>query len=133
LKEDWLRRRWFDFRQGHSIYLIFLLSFSNFVLIFHRLLIERISFLEGILSELWVFVIIFVLIYIPVAIVIGVWHRKNQIKVETDVIFRQYPTMAKMFRLLIDMGEGKATKEEIEKTRKFLKMIEDGKGHSKQN
>lgn len=125
-----MRRRWFDFRQGHSIYLIFLLSFSNFILIFHRLLIERVSFLEGIFSELWVFVIIFILAYIPVAILIGAWHRKSQIKVETDVVFRQYPTLAKMFRLLIDMEEGKASKEEIEKTRKFLISIEEGKSQS---
>lgn len=125
-----MRRRWFDFRQGHSIYLIFLLSFSNFILIFHRLLIERVSFLDGILSDLWVFALIFILGYIPVAILIGAWHRRNQIKVETDVVFRQYPTMAKMFRLLIDMGEGKASKEEIESTRKFLQSIEDGKGQS---
>ena len=120
-----MRRRWFDFRNGHSIYLIFFLSFSNFVLIFHRLLIERMTFLDGILSELWVFALIFILLYIPVAILIGAWHKRNQIRIETDVVFSQYPTLAKMFRLLIDMGEGKASKEEIESTRKFLKNIEN--------
>lgn len=130
MNKNWTRRRWFDFRQGHSIYLIFFLSFSNFILIFHRLLIERVSFLENILSELWVFALIFILFYIPVAILIGVWHRKNQIKIETDVVFRQYPTLARMFRLLIDMGEGKASQEEIDRTRKFLKQIEEGKGQS---
>ena len=125
-----MHRRWFDFRQGHSLYLIFLLSFSNFVLIFHRLLIERIPFLDKILSELWVFALIFILFYIPVAILIGTWHRRNQIKIETDVTFRQYPTLARMFRLLIDMEEGKASQEEIDRTRKFLKQIEEGKGQS---
>ena len=123
-----MRRRWFDFRNGHSIYLIFFLSFSNFVLIFHRLLIERVSFLDGILSNLWVFALIFILLYIPVAILIGAWHKRNQIRIETDVVFSQYPTLAKMFRLLIDMGEGKASQEEIESTRKFLKQIEEGEG-----
>ena len=123
-----MKRRWFDFRNGHSIYLIFFLSFSNFVLIFHRLLIERISFLDGILSDLWVFALIFILLYIPVAILIGAWHKRNQIRIETDVVFSQYPTLAKMFRLLIDMGEGKASQEEIDSTRKFLKQIEEGKG-----
>ena len=43
MKNGWLRRRWLDFRFGHSIYLIFALSFINFILIFHRLLIERIE------------------------------------------------------------------------------------------
>jgi len=130
MNKAWTQRRWFDFRQGHGIYLIFLLSFSNFILIFHRLLIERISFLDNILSELWMFALIFILGYIPVAILIGAWHRRNQIKVETDVVFRQYPTMARMFRLLIDMEEGKASQEEIDSTRKFLKRIEEGKGQS---
>jgi hypothetical protein len=33
-----------------------------------------------------------------------------------------------MFRILIDIQTGKASKEEIEKAREFLKSIEQGKG-----
>ncbi len=59
MAKNWARRRWFDFRNGHTIYLVFLLSFSNFVLIFHRLLVERVNFLNEIFLDLWFFIIMF--------------------------------------------------------------------------
>lgn len=130
MDKNWIRRRWFDFRQGHSYYLIFALSFGNFILIFHRLLIERIPALNEILGNLGIFTMIFVLSYIPIAIVIGAWHRRSQMKIEVDVALRQNPLFAKMIRVLLDAQTGKATKEEIEEFRKLLKQIEDGKGQN---
>src|SRR3990172_1096687 len=128
MNSNWTRRRWFDFRQGHSYYLIFALSFANFVLIFHRLLIERVEFLNDIFSELWIFFIVFVIIYIPVAIGIGAWHRKTQLKVEAEVTLLQNPLFAKMFRTMLDIQTGEIKKEEIEEMRNFLRKIEEGKG-----
>ena len=127
MNQDWFRRRWFDFRQGHSVYLIFLLTFANFILIFHRLLIERIEFLNEIFNELWVFVLVFIIIYIPSSIMIGAWHRKTQFRVEADVMIRQNPLLAKIFRTLLDVQTGKISNEEIEDIRTLLKKIEDGK------
>ncbi len=128
MKKQWVRRRWTDFRQGHGIYLIFLLSFSNFVLIFYRLLVEKVEFLGDVFSSLWFFGIVFILIYIPVAILIGIWHRRTQISIETDLFLRNNPFMARNFRILVDLLEGKSNPEEIEKYRKMLKSIEKGKG-----
>ena len=125
MNQSWVRRRWFDFRQGHSVYLIFLLSISNFVLIFHRLLVERVEVLNQIFSELWIFLVFFIIIYIPFAIVIGAWHRKTQLKIDSEESLRQNPLWAKMFRVLMDMQTEKISKEEIESVRKFLKSIED--------
>lgn len=122
----WMRRRWLDFRFGHTTYLIFAISLANFVLIFHRLLIERVEFLDGLFDNLWFFTIIFIIIYIPVSVLIGAWHRKTQLKVETAQIMRQNPIMALMFRNLLDIIDGKATKEDIQKFRKFLLQIESG-------
>jgi len=99
----------------------------NFVLIFHRLLIERIDFLSGSFSNLWFFAIVFILIYIPVAILVGHWHRKTQLKVETELWLRQNPMLAKWFRILLDVQVGKASNEEIETVRRLLKGIEEGK------
>jgi uncharacterized protein YneF (UPF0154 family) len=128
INKNWIQKRWFDFRQGHSYYLIFTLSFGNFVLIFHRLFIERIPELNEIFGNLGIFVIVFILIYIPVAIIIGVWHRRSQMKIDVDVALRQNPLFAKMIRVLLDVQTGKASQEEIENFRKMLKQIEDGKG-----
>ena len=124
MSTSFIRRRWYDFRQGHGIYLIFTLSFANFILIFHRLLIERVDVLNEIFPNLWIFIVVFVLLYIPIATVIGAWHRKTQLKVDIEVAIRQNPIWAKMFRTLIDIQTGKASKEEIESARKFLKSIE---------
>jgi len=124
MNSKWFRRRWFDFRLGHSVYLIFLLSFSNFILIFHRLLIERVEFLNEIFSELWMFIILFVGIYFPVSIAVGAWHRKTQIKIENEQSLLNNPFMARNFRMMIDIIEGKASKDEVQKFRKFLSDIE---------
>jgi len=121
------RRRWVNLRAGHSVYLIFALTFMNFILIFHRLLIERVDFLSEIFSSLWVFALIFLVVYIPVAILIGHWHRKTQVKVETELWLRQNPMLAKWFRVLIDIQIGKAPEEEIEHLQKLLRAIEEGK------
>jgi len=125
MDDSWIRRRWFDFRQGHGVYLIFALSFGNFILIFHRLLIERVESLDEIFPNLWIFAVVFILLYIPIAIGIGAWHRRTQLKVDAEVGMRQNPLFAKWFRVLIDIQTGKASKEEIESLRKLLKSIED--------
>ncbi len=122
----WFRRRWYDFRQGHGMYLVFAMTFTNFVLIFYRLLIEQIEFLEELITNLWIFVVIFLSVYIPVAILIGNWHRKTQMRIEHEQAMKQNPLMAKNFRVLLDLLEGKASTKEVEDLREFLKSIENG-------
>ena len=124
MKEGWFRKRWWEFRIGHSTYLIFLLTFMNFVLISYRLLIERVSFLQEIIPELWIFVTLFLLVYVPAAIIIGFWHRKTQLRVETTILMEQNPFLAKMFRTMLDVQTGKASEEEIKKIREMLQKIE---------
>lgn len=124
MQEGWFRSRWWEFRLGHSTYLIFLLTFMNFILISYRLLIERISFLQEIVPELWIFMVLFLIIYIPTSIGIGFWHRKTQMKVENTLGYLENPVLAKMFRVMLDVKTGTATKEEIEEFRKFLLSIE---------
>ena len=127
MNETWVRRRWYDFRQGHGMYLVFAMSFVNFVLIFYRLLIEQIDFLGDLFSNLWIFLVIFLALYIPTAVLIGNWHRKTQMRIEHEQSMKQSPLMAKNFRILLDLLEGKASTKEVEELRKFLKSIENGK------
>ena len=124
MKQGWIRRRWWEFRQGHSTYLIFLLTFMNFVLIAYRLLIERIPFIQELFPQLWIFVLIFVLVYIPLSIIIGNWHRRTQLRVESTINILENPLWAKMFRTMLDIQTGRASKEEIEKVRELLLSIE---------
>ena len=124
MNEGWMRRRWWEFRQGHSIYLIIILTFINFVLIAYRLLIERVSYFKEIFPELWIFALLFILCYIPAAVLIGFWHRRTQLRVETTMIQQQNPLMAKMFRTLLDVQTGKASESEIQEFRNMLLGIE---------
>jgi len=122
-----MRRRWFDFRQGHGIYLIFLLSFSNFVLIFYRMLIERVTALDDLFSDLWVFLVIFILIYIPTAVLIGYWHNRTQMRVEITRMVRENPMIARMWRVLFEIQMGKFSEDEVKEILEILKSIEKGK------
>ena len=124
MKEGWARRRWWEFRQGHSIYLIFVLTFVNFILIAYRLLIERVTVLQELIPELWMFATLFIVIYIPLATIIGFWHRRTHLRVETTIIQQQNPVLARMFRTLLDVQTGKANEKEIEEFRNMLMSIE---------
>jgi len=128
MKESWMRRRWWEFRQGHSVYLIFGLTFINFILIAYRLLIERITFFKDLVPELWIFALMFISFYVPAAILIGVWHRRTQLRVETTLVNQQNPVLARMIRTLLDVQMGKATDEEIKKFRDMLVKIEKKSG-----
>lgn len=124
MSNEWLRRRWLDFRNGHSTYLTFILAFSNFILIAYYFLIDKVTFLNSFIPDLWAFTIIFIAIYIPSAILIGRWHRKTQYQTEVTAMWNEWPLMAKSLRLLIDMGLNSTSKEELEDMRRFFEDIE---------
>jgi len=124
MNEYWIRRRWWEGRTGNSTYLMFILTLLNFILITHRFLIEKNTLFENFMSDLWFFGIIFIITYIPISILIGFWHRKTQWKVELTLKLLQNPMNAKMFRVMLDVQTGKATKEEIEEMGNILKNIE---------
>ena len=124
MQSGWGRRRWWEFRQGHSIYLVFALTFINFILISYRLLIEKVTIFKELVPELWVFALVFLIVYVPAAILIGFWHRRTQLRVETTMIQQQNPVLATMIRTLLDVQTGVATKEEIDEFRKMLTKIE---------
>ena len=124
MSQGWIRRRWWEFRAGHSVYLIFVLTFINFILISYRLLIEKIPIFQELIPNLSMFVLLFLAFYIPAAIIIGFWHRKTQLKVETTLTMQQNPVFAKMIRSILDVQTGKASDEEIKEFREFLMKIE---------
>ena len=120
---NWMRRRWLDFRNGHSIYLIFLMTFANFVTIQYQLLLERVPAIHALHINIWMFALIFVAIYLPVGMIIGYWHRKNQFSVEAEALFNQNQIGATMTLFLIDLIDGKVTEEEKQHMRKYLLKI----------
>ena len=123
LASNWTRRRWLDFRNGHSIYLIFLMTFANFVTIQYGLLIDQVPYLKNLFESIWIFAVVFVSAYVPVAIVIGYWHRKTQWRVEQHALFKENEIGATMWLFVIDLIDGKVSEEEKQQMRDMLHKI----------
>jgi hypothetical protein len=122
----WLRRRWLDFRNGHSIYLIFAMTFANFITIQYKLLIDKVPSLDWLFNSIWIFAIIFIAIYVPLGIIIGYWHRKSQWTVEQEALFRENKVGAVMWLYIMDLIEGKVKDEDKKKMRDALLKITKG-------
>jgi hypothetical protein len=122
-----MRRRWLDFRQGHTIYLVFAMTFLNFITIQYKLLVvdvkESVPALQFIFTDLWIFATIFIAIYMRLAIVIGYWHRKTQWKVEQEAMFSENIVQARLWLFMMNLVEGKATEAERKKMREMLEKI----------
>ena len=101
---NWVRRRWLDFRNGHSIYLIFLMTFANFVTIQYQLLLQRVPTIQSLHINIWIFALLFVAMYLPLGMIIGYWHRKNQFSVEAEALFNQNQIGATINLFLIDLS-----------------------------
>jgi hypothetical protein len=118
-----VRRRWLDFRQGHTIYLVFAMTFLNFITIQYALLIDRVPALNSIFSNLWVFALVFIGAYMPLAIVIGYWHRKTQWKVEQEAMFNENVVQARLWLFMIRLVQGKVSEKERAEMQEMLEKI----------
>ena len=124
MQKNFLRKMWWDGRMGHSSYLMFTLQLVNFLLITYNFLIEGNKVFETFITDLWVFVTIVTIFYIPISILIGKWHTDTQIRVEMTMKMFEDPITAKMIKGLLNVKEGKINEEEINEFRKFLIEIE---------
>lgn len=122
-RNSWVRRRWLDFRQGHTIYLVFAMTFLNFITIQYALLVDRVPVLNSVFPSLWIFAIIFISAYLPLAIVIGYWHRKTQWKVEQEAMFNENVVQARMWLFLIRLVQGKVSEKEQAEMQEMLEKI----------
>ena len=128
---NFFRIRWLDFRQGHGIYLAFFIYFADSILIQYNLLIDRLPFLDRFVgANIVEFAIIFIALYVPLAIIIGYWHRKSQWTVEVEALFKENTLGATMWLFVIDLVEGKISEKEKVEMREMLLKITKGKGRS---
>jgi hypothetical protein len=122
-RNSWVRRRWLDFRQGHSIYLAFLIMFANFITIQYSLMVDRLPALQPLFSNVLVFAVAVIAVYMPIAIVVGYWHRKSQWKIEQEALFSENVVQARMYLFLMRLIEGRATEQERKEMREMLEKI----------
>lgn len=123
ISKVFFRRRWLDFRNGHSIYLAFLLTFVNFILITYNFAIKQLPFGIGEYMNLPLFILFFVSLYVPTAIILGVWHRKHQYSVENEALLRQNWMWAWIMQYQIRLIKGKTNPKEDDFVISYLNEI----------
>ena len=123
-RKNLIRKFWLDGRTGTTNYFMLLFAMTNFILITYNFLIEDNVIFNNILSDMWIYTIIFVILYFPVSILIGRWHTNTQLSVDVTMKMHRDPIIAKMIRTLLDVQTGDASQEEIKEFRKMLKDIE---------
>lgn len=123
MANQYLQRRWLDFRNGHSIYLVFVLTFVNFILITYNFAIKSVPFLQGIIDNTVVFAVLFILVYVPAAILIGYYHRKKQYVIENEAWLKENWIWAWISMYQIRLIEGKVTPEETRQVKEYLDAI----------
>ena len=123
-QKNLIRKFWFDGRNGTTNYFLLFLAMTNFILITYNFLIEDITIFNNLLSNMWIYAIIFATLYFPISILIGRWHTNTQLHVDLKVKMNRDPIYAKMIRTLLDVQTGKASQEEIKEFRKEMEEIE---------
>ena len=123
-QKNLIRKFWFDGRNGTTNYFLLFLAMTNFILITYNFLIEDITIFNNLLSNMWIYAIIFATLYFPISILIGRWHTNTQLHVDVAVKMNRDPIYAKMIRTLLDVQTGKASQEEIKEFRKEMEEIE---------
>jgi uncharacterized protein YneF (UPF0154 family) len=123
-QKNLIRKFWFDGRNGTTNYFLLFLAMTNFILITYNFLIEDITIFNNLLSNMWIYAIIFLTLYFPISILIGRWHTNTQLHVDVSVKMNRDPIYAKMIRTLLDVQTGKASQEEIKEFRKEMEEIE---------
>ena len=123
------------FRRGHGSWLAYLISFANFVVIQYRLLVERIPFLESLISSLSLFIVTFFLVYVPLAIIIGRYDIKKATvpkEVEVSPFFYRpvgkeinvyYPVWDTILEALEKISEKEGLEDEIRRIKEAREIL----------
>lgn len=97
MKWSWVQRRWYEFRVGDGTYLRYFVSFLQFIIISYTLYVPNLSgitWMQWIFSSITIYTFTFVIIYAPVAVVVGHIHRHRQMTKETIIAIEQNPVSA---------------------------------------
>ncbi|MBU2529013.1 MAG: hypothetical protein ABII20_02855 [Candidatus Omnitrophota bacterium] len=100
-------RAWTYFRRGHSVYLVFGISFLNFTVIQWRLLVEKVDALKFIFQRFTYFFVAFFAVYIPLAVLIGyIDYRRGSVPVDSVEAARANPWVKDLSKALMLMSKG---------------------------
>jgi len=101
---------------------VFLLTLVNFILIVYNFAIIKIPTLSTFLN-LPLFILIFFLVYVPIAIIIGYWHKRNQYAVENEALLQENWIWAWIMQYEIRLIKGMTKPREDEAIINYLNSI----------
>ena len=101
---------------------MFLLTLVNFILIVYNFAIIKIPTLSTFLN-LPLFILIFFLVYVPIAIIIGYWHKRNQYAVENEALLQENWIWAWIMQYEIRLIKGMTKPREDEAIINYLNSI----------
>ena len=78
MKTNWLNERWLEYRLG-NVYVNIVLSVVNFLILSYNFIFKFYT------DSMVVFGILFVMVYIPITIVVGYFHRTRQQEIDTTI------------------------------------------------
>ena len=87
--------------------------------------IEQESISSKILSDLWIFSVTLIILYVPVSILIGYWHIHSQLNIENTIKLLENPLHAHLCRIILDSRTGRVSEKEIIELRTLLSKIEN--------
>ncbi|MFY3742140.1 MAG: hypothetical protein HMLIMOIP_002604 [Candidatus Nitrosomirales archaeon] len=118
-----MQKGWLDFRNGHSVYLSFILTFMNSILIAYHFAISQFALMDNIFFNVGLFAMFFLGVYIPASVIIGYWHRRHQWTVENEALLQENWVWAWIARYQIRLIEGKANEQETKQVMDYLEAI----------
>jgi len=91
-------RSWYYFRVGYGTYLALLLGYSSNIVVLYKLAVVDNRYLTGIFTSLAVFTILGLLVSVPTAILIGIFHirRSGAFAAEASLSTESNPYMYKL-------------------------------------
>src|SRR5919198_4540975 len=117
------QKGWLDFRNGHSVYLSFILTFMNSILISYHFAVSQFELLDNVFFNIALFALFFMGLYVPASVIIGYWHRRHQWTIENEALLQENWVWAWIARYQIRLIEGKATPEESKQVLNYLEAI----------
>lgn len=113
-----LIRLWSYFKRGHTNYLVYTISFINFITITYTLLFVAVLGFPSKPEYMAVYAVCYLALYILLAILIGRWdYRRGSVPIETELVARASPWVKDMAQALtyIAMGENEKAVEILKK------------------
>lgn len=124
MKLDFYQKRFYFFRAGNNIYIGISAALFSMIVVIHSFLIDRVSIIDEFFKDFGIFLLIFLICYIPVCIIIGNWHVRKYENLQQTYYFLQNPGFIRSLKFILEVKTGKYDKEDLEGFLHLLKKLE---------